>query len=144
MQLREEQPAGASKLSWQHLCLQAVRWFKGNFDEKNGGFGSAPKFPMAHNLLFLMEYYRVNRDRRALEMAERTLVQMYRGGLFDHIGGGFSRYSTDDYFLVPHFEKMLYDNALLLMAYTQAFSVTGKEIYREVARKTAQYISTQS
>jgi len=143
MQLREEQPAGASKLSWQHLCLQAVRWFKGNFDEKNGGFGSAPKFPMAHNLLFLMEYYRVNRDRRALEMAERTLVQMYRGGLFDHIGGGFSRYSTDDYFLVPHFEKMLYDNALLLMAYTQAFSVTGKEIYREVARKTAQYIQRE-
>lgn len=142
-QLQEEQAFRSSDLSWQHLSLQAVRWFKRNFDEINGGFGDAPKFPMAHNLLFLMEYYRVNRDRRALEMAEKTLIQMYRGGIFDHIGGGFSRYSTDKYFLVPHFEKMLYDNALLLMAYTQAYSLTGKEIYREVARKTAQYIQRE-
>ncbi len=142
-QLNREQKTEKSKLSWQHLSLQAVRRFKVSFDEVNGGFGDAPKFPMAHNLMFLMEYYRVNRDRRALEMAEKTLVQMYRGGLFDHIGGGFSRYSTDPYFLVPHFEKMLYDNALLLMAYTQAYSITGKEIYREVVRKTAQYIQRE-
>ena len=142
-QLREEQNVRDSELSWQHLSLHAVRWFKKNFDESNGGFGDAPKFPMAHNLMFLMEYYRVNRDRRALEMAEKTLIQMYRGGIFDHIGGGFSRYSTDRYFLVPHFEKMLYDNGLLLMAYTQAYSLTGKEIYREVVRKTAQYIQRE-
>ena len=142
-QMNKEQDTAKSGLSWQHLSLQAVRQFKGSFDEIYGGFGGAPKFPMAHNLMFLMEYYRVNRDRRALEMAEKTLVQMYRGGMFDHIGGGFSRYSTDPYFLVPHFEKMLYDNALLLMAYTQAYSVTGKEIYREVVRKTAQYIQRE-
>ncbi len=142
-QLQQVQGAAAPQLSWQHLSLQAARWFKGNFDEANGGFGDAPKFPMAHNLMFLMEYYLVNRDRRALEMAEKTLMQMYRGGIFDHIGGGFSRYSTDKYFLVPHFEKMLYDNALLLMAYTQAYSITGKEVYREVVRKTAQYIQRE-
>ena len=142
-QLQQEQDAKASGLSWQHLALQAVRRLKQSFDEVHGGFGDAPKFPMAHNLMFLMEYYRVNRDRRALEMAEKTLLQMYRGGIFDHIGGGFSRYSTDPYFLVPHFEKMLYDNALLLMAYTQAYSITGKEIYREVARKTGQYIQRE-
>ncbi len=142
-QMKAVQDTEKSSLSWQHLSLQAVRQFKGSFDEAYGGFGDAPKFPMAHNLMFLMEYYRVNRDRRALEMAEKTLIQMYRGGIFDHIGGGFSRYSTDRYFLVPHFEKMLYDNALLLMAYTQAYSVTGKEIYRQVARKTAQYIQRE-
>ncbi len=142
-QLQEEQETKSVGLSWQHLALQAVRWLKQNFDEAYGGFGNAPKFPMAHNLMFLMEYYQVNRDRRALEMAEKTLLQMYRGGIFDHIGGGFSRYSTDPYFLVPHFEKMLYDNALLLMAYTQAYSITGKEIYREVVRKTGQYIQRE-
>ena len=142
-QMKEVRDTEKSSLSWQHLSLQAVRQFKGSFDEACGGFGDAPKFPMAHNLMFLMEYYQVNRDRRALEMAEKTLMQMYRGGIFDHIGGGFSRYSTDRYFLVPHFEKMLYDNALLLMAYTQAYSVTGKEIYRQVARKTAQYIQRE-
>lgn len=125
---------------WQALFRKAVTWFWRSFDPVYGGFGNAPKFPMPHNLMFLMEYYRVTGDGRALEMAEKTLVQMYCGGIFDHIGYGFSRYSTDASFLVPHFEKMLYDNALLLMSYTQAYSVTHKEIYREVAQKTAQYI----
>ena len=73
-------------------------------------------------------------------MVEKTLIQMYRGGIFDHIGGGFSRYSTDDYFLAPHFEKMLYDNALLIMSYCKAYQITGKSIYYVVAKKTADYI----
>ncbi|WP_330586803.1 thioredoxin domain-containing protein [Aminipila terrae] len=95
---------------------------------------------MPHNLLFLMTYYETSRDKRVLQMVETTLIQMYKGGLFDHVGYGFSRYSTDKYFLVPHFEKMLYDNALLMMSYVQAFGLTNKTIYRDIAKKTAQYI----
>ena len=110
------------------------------FDNKNGGFGRAPKFPTSHNLLFLMRYYEKSGNKEALNMVEKTLIQMYRGGIFDHIGGGFSRYSTDDYFLVPHFEKMLYDNALLIMAYCKAYQLTGKSIYYVVAKMTADYV----
>lgn len=124
----------------EKLQEQAFWWFWNNFDRKYGGFGMAPKFPSPHNLLFLMEYYDVTGEETALEMAEKTLLQMYKGGIFDHIGYGFSRYSTDNYFLVPHFEKMLYDNALLLLAYTRAFSITRKDIYQNVAEKTADYI----
>lgn len=112
---------------------QAFRQFLGNFDKKNGGFGGAPKFPTPHNLIFLMEYGVREKKREALAMAETTLVQMYRGGIFDHIGGGFSRYSTDETWLVPHFEKMLYDNALLVMAYVEAFGLTGRNGYKCVA-----------
>lgn len=138
--LQEQAVRTQTEIFWQRLPKQGVEWFKANFDEVNGGFGKAPKFPMPHNLMFLMDYYQAYGNQQALEMAEKTLMQMYRGGIFDHIGGGFSRYSTDDYFLVPHFEKMLYDNALLLMSYAQAFSITQKEEYQKAARKTAQYI----
>lgn len=119
---------------------KAFALFKRSFDERNGGFGEAPKFPTPHNLLFLMRYYEKSGEKEALQMAEKTLLQMYRGGMFDHIGGGFSRYSTDPYFLVPHFEKMLYDNALLLLAYCKGYQITKKSIYRTVAEKTAAYI----
>lgn len=122
------------------LISSAFALYKRTFDDKFGGFGEAPKFPAPHNLLFLMQYYEKNRDEQAMEMVEKTLTQMYCGGMFDHIGGGFCRYSTDRYFLVPHFEKMLYDNALLIMAYCKAYQMTKKQIYREVAEKTASYI----
>lgn len=131
---------GESQGIYEKLSEQAFLWFWNSFDRVNGGFGKAPKFPTPHNLMFLMEYYRVTGEEHALEMAEKTLLQMYKGGIFDHIGYGFSRYSTDNYFLVPHFEKMLYDNALLLLSYTKAFSITGKNIYRKIAEKTADYI----
>lgn len=124
----------------EKLQEQAFWWFWNNFDRKYGGFGMPPKFPAPHNLMFLMEYYDVTGEESALEMTEKTLLQMYKGGMFDHIGYGFSRYSTDQYFLVPHFEKMLYDNALMLLAYTKAHSLTGKDIYRNIAEKTADYI----
>lgn len=113
---------------------------KNTFDRRYGGFGKAPKFPMPHNLLFLMQYYEKSGKKEALEMVEKTLIQMYKGGIFDHIGGGFCRYSTDERFLVPHFEKMLYDNALLLMAYAKAYELTKDSIYCEIAEKTAHYI----
>lgn len=119
---------------------QAVAIFKESFDEKFGGFGAAPKFPTPHNLLFLMRYYEKSGDRDALKMVEKTLLQMYRGGIFDHIGGGFCRYSTDAYFLVPHFEKMLYDNALLLSVYCKAFQLTKKDVFLDVAQKTALFV----
>ncbi|MDO4167954.1 MAG: AGE family epimerase/isomerase, partial [Eubacteriales bacterium] len=122
------------------LIHTAVKLYKNSFDEMYGGFGTAPKFPTPHNLLFLMRYYEQSHDEDILQMVEKTLLQMYRGGLYDHIGGGFSRYSTDPYFLVPHFEKMLYDNALLILAYCQAYQITEKQIYRDVAQDTATYI----
>ncbi len=122
------------------LISSAVTFYKRIFDEEYGGFGDAPKFPTPHNLLFLMRYYERSGDRDVLKMVEKTLLQMYRGGMFDHIGGGFSRYSTDRFFLVPHFEKMLYDNALLLLAYCKAYQLTENPVYRNVAEKTAAYI----
>lgn len=124
----------------ENLIKQAIKIFSDSFDEINGGFGSAPKFPIPHNLLFLMLYANQNQDSDVLKMAEKTLLQMRKGGIFDHIGYGFSRYSTDKYFLVPHFEKMLYDNALLMIAYSAAYSLTGNEIYLDTAEKTAEYI----
>lgn len=126
--------------AYEKLPKQAFLWFWNHFDRVYGGFGDAPKFPAPHNLLFLMDYYEHTKEERALEMSEKTLLQMYRGGMFDHVGYGFSRYSTDPYFLVPHFEKMLYDNALLMLSYTRAFALTGKEIYQRVAEKTASYV----
>jgi uncharacterized protein YyaL (SSP411 family) len=122
------------------LFLSAASLLKRSFDKKWGGFGRAPKFPMPHNLLFLLRHYYFERDKYALLAAEKTLGQMYRGGIYDHIGGGFSRYSTDEKWLVPHFEKMLYDNALLLYAYTEAFAITGDDLYTKVSRGIIRYI----
>jgi Highly conserved protein containing a thioredoxin domain len=122
------------------LMESAVELYNQSYDEKFGGFGKEPKFPTAHNLLFLLKHYEKSGDKNSLKMAEHTLTQMYKGGIFDHIGYGFSRYSTDKYFLVPHFEKMLYDNALLILAYCKAYWITQNSFYREVAEKTAQYI----
>ncbi len=122
------------------LAHLAVSQYERTYDEKHGGFGRAPKFPTPHNLLFLLSYYDRNKTLSCLHMSEHTLTQMYRGGMFDHIGFGFCRYSTDKKFLVPHFEKMLYDNALLILAYCKAYSVTKKELYLKVAEKTATYI----
>lgn len=122
------------------LTHLAVSQFEHIYDEKHGGFGRAPKFPTPHNLQFLLNYYDRNQTPSCLHMAENTLMQMYRGGMFDHVGFGFCRYSTDKKFLVPHFEKMLYDNALLILAYCKAYSVTKKEIYLDIAEKTASYI----
>lgn len=122
------------------ILEKAALQFRMTFDEKCGGFGEAPKFPTPHNLLFLLDQYCKTGNLDVLHMTEVTLQQMYRGGLFDHIGFGFSRYSTDRAFQIPHFEKMLYDNALLMMAYTRAYDVTGNEFYLQVAEETADYV----
>ncbi len=122
------------------VTKKAVDWFTGHFDQAYGGFGSAPKFPMGHQLLFLLDYHGATGDAKALAMAEDTLAQMYKGGIFDHVGYGFCRYSTDRRFLVPHFEKMLYDNALLILAYTRAGALTGSPFYERAARQAADYL----
>lgn len=127
----------------EDLIEQAVDLYKRNYDDEYGGFGSAPKFPAPNNLMFLMRHYRKYGDAEALKMAEVTLMQMYSGGIFDHIGYGFCRYSTDRYFLVPHFEKMLYDNALLISAYSKAYETTKRAIYMEIAEKTASYVLSE-
>lgn len=114
--------------------------FKSSYDKTYGGFGTAPKFPTPHNLMFLLRYYKQFGDNEALDMVEKTLEAMYRGGVYDHIGFGFSRYSTDRKWLVPHFEKMLYDNALLAFTYIEAYQATGKEQYRKVVEQIFEYI----
>ncbi len=122
------------------LIQRAINFFEHTFDSTYGGFGDAPKFPTPHNLLFLMLYAKQNNNSNALQMAEKTLLQMRKGGIFDHVGNGFSRYSTDKYYLAPHFEKMPYDNALLIIAYASAYSITKNNIFLDTAEKTAEYI----
>ncbi len=138
---RREESGGAAPE--RALLREAALQLGQRFDPVNGGFGTAPKFPMPHELLFLLGYARREGDREALTMAERTLTQMARGGIFDQIGGGFSRYSTDERWHIPHFEKMLYDNALLSYAYLEAFSQTGEPYCREVACRILDYAARE-
>src|SRR5699024_10786555 len=108
-----------SRLS-KDITEQAYQELGQRFDFSHRGFGSAPKFPTPQNLLYLLRYYHFTGKTPALKMVESTLQALADGGIYDHIGFGFARYSTDKKWLVPHFEKMLYDNALLLIAYTEA------------------------
>ncbi|MGD0952223.1 MAG: thioredoxin domain-containing protein [Methanotrichaceae archaeon] len=110
------------------------------FDLQNGGFGSAPKFPTPHNLLFLLRYWKRTGDANALDMVETTLQAMRIGGVYDHVGFGFHRYSTDARWFVPHFEKMLYDQALLAMAYSEAYQATHKVECANTAREILDYV----
>ena len=119
---------------------EAVIQFRENFDERHGGFGSAPKFPPSAGLSLLLLSYRRTGESRTLQMVTRTLDAMADGGIYDHIGGGFARYSTDERWLVPHFEKMLYDNALLARTYLEAYQVTKQASYRQVAMDVLDYI----
>jgi uncharacterized protein YyaL (SSP411 family) len=119
---------------------RAYRIYEKLFDSRNGGFGDAPKFPTSHNLSFLLRYHKRTDDEDALAMVEKTLERMFRGGMYDHVGFGFARYSTDEKWLVPHFEKMLYDNALLTMTYIEAFQVTGKQQYADIAEQIIAYV----
>jgi uncharacterized protein YyaL (SSP411 family) len=122
------------------LIRHAVSALSRAFDSRFGGFGSAPKFPHAMELRVLLRAYRRFGSEDALNMARLTLDRMAMGGMYDHLGGGFHRYSTDERWLVPHFEKMLYDNALLTLAYLEAFQATGESFYREVVQETLDYV----
>ena len=118
---------------------RAAKQLADSYDEEYGGFGSAPKFPSAHNLIFLLRYAALSGDKSARRQVENTLRQMYKGGIYDHFGGGFARYSTDREWLAPHFEKTLYDNALLALAYTEAWQDGHMALYRQVAEDTLDY-----
>jgi uncharacterized protein YyaL (SSP411 family) len=110
------------------------------YDDVHGGFGIAPKFPRAPNLTFLLRYWKRTGDARALEMVEETLQAMRRGGIYDHVGYGFHRYATDSTWLLPHFEKMLYDQALLAIAYAEAYQATRNEEYANTVREILTYV----
>ncbi|MFN4181690.1 MAG: thioredoxin domain-containing protein [bacterium] len=110
------------------------------FDATYGGFGTAPKFPTAQHLFFLLRYWKRTGDENALRMVEKTLEEMAKGGIYDHIGGGFHRYSTDRHWHLPHFEKMLYDQAMMAMTYCEAFLATRKPQYERIARETCDYV----
>jgi len=123
-----------------HILGQAYLALKQSFDKVNGGFGTAPKFPQPMALEFLMRYFHRNRDNDALGILGLTLEKMAKGGIYDQIGGGFHRYATDSCWLVPHFEKMLYDNALLSQVYLHAYLVTGKHLFCFIAEETLDYV----
>lgn len=119
---------------------EAVKRYAAQFDHTYGGFGDAPKFPTPHNLLFLLRQWKATGDAQTLAMVTKTLDSMYQGGIYDHVGFGFARYSVDREWLVPHFEKMLYDNALLAYTYLEGYQATGNELYARVAREIFTYV----
>lgn len=131
--------SGAGNVSPEQLD-SAFLSFTRTFDATNGGFGGAPKFPPSMSLEFLLRYYDRTRDEKALEMVEKTCRKMAGGGMYDQLGGGFHRYSVDAVWLVPHFEKMLYDNAQLVLIYLHVYQVTKDEFYRRVAVETLEYV----
>jgi uncharacterized protein YyaL (SSP411 family) len=124
----------------KETLVTAIGRFRDSFDATWGGFGDKPKFPRSINHEFLLRSVHRTGDKKTLEMVEKTLQAMRAGGMYDQLGDGFHRYSTDERWLVPHFEKMLYDNALLARAYTQAYQVTGKEEYADTVRRTLDYV----
>jgi uncharacterized protein YyaL (SSP411 family) len=124
----------------QQVLNRAYEQLVATFDEQYGGFSTAPKFPTPHTLLFLLRYWNRTKNHYALTMVERTLEQMRLGGIFDQIGYGFHRYATDQRWNIPHFEKMLYDQALLILAYTEAYQITRTPLYQQTAQEIITYV----
>ncbi len=138
----EDEAIGDNALN-RNTIIKSITSLKNRFDTNFGGFGDKPKFPTPHNLMFLLHAYKLGLDDEALEIVEKTLDSMYLGGIFDHIGYGFSRYTVDEKWLIPHFEKMLYDNALLVIVYSEAYQLTNNEIYKYIVEKTLEYIERE-
>ena len=127
-------------LPGKDIMQQAFQSYQNRFDQVNGGLSGAPKFPSSLPVRFLFRYFQRFKNPEALNMATRTLDKMAAGGIYDHVGGGFHRYATDEKWLVPHFEKMLYDNALLVMDYLEGYQVTGNPEYRRVVDEVLHYV----
>ena len=124
----------------ESILVDTYSQFVNRYDDKHGGFGDKPKFPSPHNLIYLLRYHNMTGDKTSLLMAEKTLKNMRLGGIFDHIGFGFHRYSTDKEWILPHFEKMLYDQAMLALAYTEAFQITNDSFYQKVVEEILFYV----
>jgi uncharacterized protein len=133
-------PAGGGEEISPLVLDTGFRMLEEMYDDRYGGLGESPKFPSPHNLLFLLRYWKRSGNMKALDMVENTLTHMARGGIYDHLGYGFHRYSTDREWLLPHFEKMLYDQAMLLIAYTEAYQATGNNVYREIGEQIVTYV----
>lgn len=125
------------------IITDAVMELNMIYDDIYGGFGTAPKFPIPHQGIFLLNYYNKSGDKKALEMVEKTLIQMRAGGIYDHLGSGFHRYSTDRSWSLPHFEKMLYDQALLLYLFTTAYQITKKDLYKSTIVELVRYLKRE-
>jgi len=132
--------AAASELN-NEMLLKGAQQFKNGFDDEYGGFGESPKFPRPPGINFLLRAYYRFEDSESLQMVIRTLLQMAKGGLYDHLGGGFHRYSVDRYWRVPHFEKMLYDQAQLAVNYLEAYQITGDKYFGDITRDVLGYVS---
>ncbi|MCU1327320.1 MAG: hypothetical protein JWN34_2690, partial [Bryobacterales bacterium] len=141
-QLRKSQEGGESgtKSIDEGVLERAFMQLRRSFDERLGGFGGAPKFPRPSVYNFLLRYWKRTGDEEALDMVATTLIAMSRGGMNDQLGGGFHRYSVDEYWFVPHFEKMLYDEAQLAVSYLEAFQITGNAAFEVAARRTLDYV----
>jgi hypothetical protein len=124
----------------ESVLKSAYEELESSFDEECGGFGSAPKFPTPHRMLFLLRYYHRTAEEKAMVMVQKTLKAMRLGGIWDHVGFGFHRYSTDQLWLLPHFEKMLYDQALLAMAYLETYQITKDPLYAKTADDIFAYV----
>ncbi len=124
----------------EDIIKRSVGNLMGNYDDLYGGFGQAPKFPHATELALFLRYFKNSGEMKYLQAVEKALQAMSNGGIYDHLGGGFARYSTDRKWLVPHFEKMLYDNALLVPVYADAYQITGNELYAKVIRETLDFM----
>lgn len=133
---------GETKLT-EAILLKGAEQYKNGFDEEYGGFGGAPKFPRPVGFNFLLRSYKRYDDSESLKMVVRTLLQMARGGVYDHLGGGFHRYSVDRYWRVPHFEKMLYDQAQLAVTYTEAYQITDDKSFADAAKDILAYVSRE-
>ena len=114
-----------------------------NADKEWGGFGKAPKFPQSFVIQYLLRFYHISENKEALQQALFSIDRMIGGGIYDQVGGGFARYSTDTEWLAPHFEKMLYDNALLLSIISEAYQITGDNRYKEVIEETIQFVQRE-
>ncbi|MFW9897596.1 MAG: thioredoxin domain-containing protein, partial [Candidatus Thorarchaeota archaeon] len=134
-----DQESPGEKLS-EYSLKKAYDMLSKQYDEINGGFGNRPKFPTPHNLIFLLRYWKRTGEKKALDMVKGTLQAMRNGGIYDHIGFGFHRYSTDSSWLVPHFEKMLYDQALIAIAYIEAYQATKNPKYKQTAQEIFTYV----
>ncbi len=126
-----------------NIFNEAYSELKQNFDSIYGGFGHAPKFPMPHQNFFLLNYYIQKGNESAIKIVEKNLKQMKAGGIYDHIGYGFHRYSTDEKWLLPHFEKMLYDQALLVYLYTTAYQITGNDLFKTTVHEVIEYLENK-